>query len=207
MMEMPESAISANPASCGPCQLCCEVMRVESIAKPAFQRCEKQCSSGCSVYATRPTQCREFECGWLASQRAKIIAMPRELRPDRCGVVMDMNSSGTFIAHCKRPESWRIGPIRQWLLERARSALVLIEHGAGRCSRLKPDGSIVPAYFIGIDAETNNRMFAEGEEGREAAAKIAETVGDVEKLRIRMSEDGNAEGFMIDEENDDASAS
>lgn len=184
-------------AGCGPCQLCCTVMRVESIDKPAFQPCSKLCSKGCSIYDSRPRQCAEFQCIWLGSQAAEIIALPRELRPDRCGVVLDMNSSGTFIAHCKRPDSWRIGPIRAWLLDRARSAVVLIDHGGGRSSRLKADGELVPTYFLGIDAETNNRMFGEGEEGRAAADKIRETVGDPENLRIRMDPNGDAEGFVI----------
>jgi hypothetical protein len=117
---------------------------------------------------------------------------------------MDMNGAGTFIAHCKRPDSWRVGKIREWLLERAQSATVLIEHGGGRCSRLKPDGSTVPAYFLGIDAQTNNRLFGEGEEGRIASEKIGEILGDDHaKLRIKMDpESGQAEGFILEEGQD-----
>ena len=70
---------------CGPCQLCCEVVAVEPLDKPEHQRCRFQGARGCSIYEERPDCCRVFTCGWLAG------AIPRELRPDRCGAVFWSN--------------------------------------------------------------------------------------------------------------------
>jgi hypothetical protein len=70
-------------AECGECSLCCKVMAVHSIAKPAGRWCE-HCvpGSGCSIYAARPQDCRDFRCYWL------LVDGPPELRPDRVHMVI-----------------------------------------------------------------------------------------------------------------------
>ena len=59
---------------CGGCTLCCKVMGVPSISKPASQWC-KHCRTGfgCGIYETRPGECRNFICGYLS-----IPALPEE---------------------------------------------------------------------------------------------------------------------------------
>lgn len=81
------------PKSCGGCTLCCSTVPVEEIGLGAFTRCPKlryaidARGPGCSIYPTRPNSCKAWNCQWLAEED-----WPDELRPDRCGVVVDILS-------------------------------------------------------------------------------------------------------------------
>jgi hypothetical protein len=73
--------------SCGNCTLCCKLLRVPELAKPAGEWCSAcRRGQGCGGYARRPPSCRNFECFWLLDD-----GFPDELRPDRCGVVIAFN--------------------------------------------------------------------------------------------------------------------
>ena len=50
---------------CGSCSLCCKVMPVQELGKPAGQWCVHAVpGSGCAVHAARPATCRSFFCAW-----------------------------------------------------------------------------------------------------------------------------------------------
>ncbi len=52
---------------CGSCSLCCKVLRIEELDKPAGRWCS-HCTAGrdgCHIYDTRPPSCRSFHCSWL----------------------------------------------------------------------------------------------------------------------------------------------
>lgn len=52
--------------SCGTCTLCCKVLHVESLAKPAGRWCEHaRAGGGCAIHGRHPDDCRAFACGWL----------------------------------------------------------------------------------------------------------------------------------------------
>jgi hypothetical protein len=75
---------------CGGCTACCSTVPVEEISLPAFTRCPKLrpvgfAAPGCSIYPDRPRGCKVWNCQWLAEDD-----WPEELRPDRCGVVVDI---------------------------------------------------------------------------------------------------------------------
>lgn len=71
--------------SCGDCQLCCRLVPVKDIEKPAGVRCQHQRhGKGCAVYAKRPTSCVLWSCRWLADEKAELP------RPDRCHYVVDI---------------------------------------------------------------------------------------------------------------------
>lgn len=76
---------------CGACTLCCSVIPVDApeLKKRSFTACPHlrgvlHTSPGCGIYSTRPAACRVWSCLWLTSPD-----LPDELRPDRCGVVID----------------------------------------------------------------------------------------------------------------------
>jgi len=164
-----------NPGSCGSCSLCCTVMKVEmppEEPKPWGKPCQHLCSKGpgCSIYRDRPVACRDFECFWLTSQRWPALALPSGLRPDRCGVVVTVNSSGSIIVHCQYPASWKRSPIREWLVEKAAQTIVIIDHhGSDDALLLNPDGQTDPIFFLGIDPTTNNRLYGHVAGGAPAA--------------------------------------
>jgi hypothetical protein len=75
---------------CGACQLCCKLLPVPvtGLNKAAGERCRhSKAGKGCTIYATRPFECRTWACRWLADP--KTAGMPR---PDRCHYVIDMET-------------------------------------------------------------------------------------------------------------------
>jgi len=78
----------AGERECGPCSMCCRLLPVAQLDKPADQWCvhARPGRGGCAIYADRPPACRSFSCLWLTSPET----LPdEELRPDRCHAVFD----------------------------------------------------------------------------------------------------------------------
>lgn len=72
---------------CGDCQLCCKLVPVPAIEKPAGKRCKHaRTGKGCVIYDHRPFDCRSWSCRWLAD-RAHTEGMQR---PDRAHFVIDL---------------------------------------------------------------------------------------------------------------------
>ncbi len=158
MIEIPKPAHAA-PNVCGTCTLCCTLMKVTmEPPKPARERCGHCAVLGCGIYADRPEPCRTFECMWLASHRAPDFTMPDEMRPDRCGIVIDMNSVGTIIAHCEQADSWKREPMASLLRRYASRTLVMLELPTGSAT-LAADGSTEDLIRVGVDPITNNRLY------------------------------------------------
>lgn len=74
---------------CGDCQLCCKLLPVRSLGKPAGERCQHQSfAKGCSVYAQLhriSPECQLWNCRWLANDD-----MADQSRPDRSHLVVDL---------------------------------------------------------------------------------------------------------------------
>lgn len=76
--------------TCGGCTACCHTVPVGDLKLRAWQGCpfERRVPAhpvGCGIYATRPECCVAWNCQWLAQTN-----WPDHLRPDRCGVVVDI---------------------------------------------------------------------------------------------------------------------
>lgn len=77
---------------CGPCSLCCTVLRVDELAKLGGRSCLHQLAQGgCAVHASRPGICRAYRCAWLGG------AFEDGDRPDRLGAVLDLVPRGPVI--------------------------------------------------------------------------------------------------------------
>lgn len=124
--------------SCGDCTACCTVMGVKSIEKPAYTRCEKLVAlgsasaraSGCSIYTTRPDDCRDFSCLWLQDDGRVLRNMER---PDHVGLMFDVTQKDAkigqaLIARAVRPGAFN-EPAAKKLIERLakRSLIILID--------------------------------------------------------------------------------
>jgi hypothetical protein len=91
--------------SCGDCTLCCAVLEIEELKKPAGPKCGDCGEAGCRIYADRPQVCRDFECEWLMSRQ-----LPANFRPDRIGALfMEDYEFDEYRAVCApaRPLAWR----------------------------------------------------------------------------------------------------
>lgn len=105
----PPTRVSLVPGrNCGECSLCCKLPRIEAFDKPVGVWC-RHCApgrGGCTIYETRPAECRNFYCYWLTSP-----ALGDEWRPNKCK--MFLRSEGKLLAiHVdpSDPNAWRREP-------------------------------------------------------------------------------------------------
>lgn len=67
--------------------MCCRVLEIQSLDKPAGILCRHNTGRGCGIYLERPEACARWNCLWL-----RISALPDSLRPDRSGVMFSLDS-------------------------------------------------------------------------------------------------------------------
>lgn len=79
--------IASETRACGPCTLCCRVLEIQVLDKPAGVLCRHNTGTGCGIYRDRPEVCARWNCLWR-----RIDALPDGLRPDRSGVMFSLES-------------------------------------------------------------------------------------------------------------------
>ena len=142
---------------CGSCRLCCTIMGVDmapvsDFQKPVYTPCRHECKRGCAIYENRPTSCSSFECLWLFTQKLdRVVRMPKELRPDRTGVVIEVNTHGCFIAHCKTGPEWSREPMKHFLLQTCRNGTTVLVGHHETYFILNPDGTTEELIRVGVD--------------------------------------------------------
>jgi hypothetical protein len=96
---------------CGGCQLCCRLVPVAELHKPAGIRCgHARFGKGCTIHAARPVSCRTWSCRWLAD--AKTAGMPR---PDRCHYVIDKKADDMVFQQAAGAEPTSVHAIVVWV--------------------------------------------------------------------------------------------
>lgn len=101
--------------TCGGCTLCCKVMAVDELGKPARAWCPHcRIGQGCGIYETRPKSCIDFRCAWLAGIGAD------NLRPDKSKVVIAQSRETNMVVHVDpgSPDAWR-RPAAKQLINKA----------------------------------------------------------------------------------------
>lgn len=126
-----------NARSCGDCTLCCTLIPVEEIGKPANQRCRFQGFGCCTIYAQRPASCRLWNCRWLVNDDADDLP-----RPDAAGYVIDVlpdiirmrfgddepiiiETVQVWCDPAKR-DSWRTPEMLGWIERRAKNGIATL---------------------------------------------------------------------------------
>jgi hypothetical protein len=106
-------AVTSLPEkSCGECTLCCKVMAIETLEKPAGAWC-RHCRPGRGCLM-RPAECRDYACLWLIDNR-----LGPEWKPSKSKLVLTTSEDGIEI-RCDPgfPDAWHKEPyrnqIRQW---------------------------------------------------------------------------------------------
>ncbi len=104
---------------CETCTLCCKILSVEALQKPQGQWC-KHCDVGvgCRIYDERPSQCRDFYCGFLTLQE-----LSETWRPSKSKIVLVAELDGNRIAAYVDPgrvDAWRAEPfyskLKEWAI-------------------------------------------------------------------------------------------
>ncbi len=101
--------------SCEGCTTCCKLLSISELKKPAQTWCE-HCviGKGCSIYDSRPDDCRTFYCGWVLDGALGEAWNPRHSR-----IVVKFETNRIVIHVDKdRRDAWRKEPfhsqIRRW---------------------------------------------------------------------------------------------
>jgi hypothetical protein len=135
--------------ACGGCTLCCKLLPVRTLGKPANTRCQHQRNGkGCAVYhkAAFPAECAIWNCRWLgeADETAGLH------RPDRTGYVIDNMPDLIKLSDGEggereipaiqvwvdpaRPEAWRDKALWAYAEKQAKDhgEAMLVRFGSGR---------------------------------------------------------------------------
>jgi len=111
-----------NKNECGECTLCCTLLNVPLLNKPAGTPCEHLCDTGCSIYEERFAPCRKFECAWLKSN-ANVA-----LRPNNCGVIFFEKDGVMFGVADNRDTHYHIFTQIQQFIKQG-YGIVIVKHG------------------------------------------------------------------------------
>lgn len=113
---------------CGACNMCCRLLDVRSISKPAHMLCwHTTLHGGCVVHEKKLTDpalavCAGFKCVWLESQNLDESRRgARSMRPDQCHVmfVRDPDDPKLLWVHVdpRYRDAWRTSPVADYLEE------------------------------------------------------------------------------------------
>lgn len=110
VMTMPSPIVAGR--SCGTCTLCCRLPEIDLFDKPADAWC-RHCveGHGCSIYAGRPSVCRDFLCHWMTRE-----GLGAEWEPARSHMMIyGQGPQITVLADPDHPDHWRREPYRAQL--------------------------------------------------------------------------------------------
>lgn len=106
--------------NCGDCSLCCRLLPVRGIEKPANTRCQHQRhGKGCAVYGRvttplgaprMPLECKLWSCRWLVDEGTGDFR-----RPDRSHYVLDVMPDFIIAQDGPDAEKVRIEALQVWV--------------------------------------------------------------------------------------------
>jgi len=128
--------------SCGQCEACCFVMGIFETESAPFQFCKYQLSlhdmgGGCIGYANRPSECRNYRCGFLDPEEWPELSGGDQ--PDFRGIVFD-HQEGDFGPTCSAREVWPgaslVGRARELIKQiGARIPIYVVPYGSWKVGR------------------------------------------------------------------------
>lgn len=136
---------AAAGRECGDCGLCCKLLAVDEIGKPAGEWCAHFAPGrGCGIYDRRPTACATFQCLWL-----KQSELGPEWQPNKARFVLYFDGGGTQLVvnvDPTQPKAWRkepyLGTLRDWARHGIDSGVQVVVKIRQRVIALLPDREI-----------------------------------------------------------------
>jgi hypothetical protein len=106
--------------TCEGCSLCCKVLRVDWLSKPANQWCVHSVPQGCGIHGSHPDLCRAFFCLWIDDN-----SFGPEWKPEQSRFVMSRTASGKGLllnVDIETPDAWKAEPYYSTLKRLAQGA-------------------------------------------------------------------------------------
>ncbi len=159
---------------CGECSLCCKILRINVLEKPAGVWCHHFAKGqGCSIHASSPGECRRFQCYWTLSD-----VLGEEWRPDRSKLVIWSNTPARLIVDVDPafPNAWKrqpyYGQLKAWanrdlpapmevLIRIKERMLVLFPEGEVDLGPQQTERSISSGYHVEFGRKTPYAQFVE----------------------------------------------
>lgn len=168
---------------CGRCTMCCKLMSVDELDKPADVWC-LHCTvgTGCRIYADRPPTCRGFLCGYLA-----IDGIPEHWFPAKCKMVIQGDGPDRTVIRVDKakPGAWRAEPYYTDLKRTAAqggSKHQLLIYDGGRTWAMTPFADIDLGFVT--DAHVLVTVEEPGRGGRWAVEKLPASDPRVANLKV-----------------------
>lgn len=102
---------------CGKCSLCCKLLHVVELQKPADKWCEhcRPGYGGCLIHETRPPICRGYFCGWMTDKTVGDEWYPRYCHMVLSRTILDGINAVSVSVEQHHPWKWREEPYYQQL--------------------------------------------------------------------------------------------
>lgn len=111
-------------ADCGACNVCCRLLNIDSLSKPAHILCwNTTLHGGCKVHHEKPEVCSGFKCIWLESQDLEDTSRrgSRAMRPDQSHAMFVRDPTDPKLVWCHVDPNfrnvWREGQVADYLDE------------------------------------------------------------------------------------------
>jgi uncharacterized protein len=121
--------------------MCCKLPSVRALAKPPQKWCSHCAASrGCTIYETRPQECRDFYCGWMID-----ATIPQHWAPKLARMVMILKEKQIMVlVDNDRADIWQKAPyvddLRSWARHAAAGGRVLLLRAGRDTWALLPQG-------------------------------------------------------------------
>jgi hypothetical protein len=130
---------------CGSCMLCCKVLPIAELSKPAGIMCNHAVAGeGCGIRQRRPSACHRFFCGWRLDPN-----IGPEWKPEICGFVMWISSHYWALmvtVDPDRPLAWKAEPyysrLREWSARALEENKRIVAMVRGEATIILPDRDV-----------------------------------------------------------------
>jgi hypothetical protein len=178
-----------NVRQCGSCNLCCDILEVTAVAKPANELCKHwETGKGCTIYDHRPQMCRSFSCAWLQGH------FDDDWFPENAGIVVHFSERALNVqVDPSCPDRWRqepyFGKLRELSLNGIRMSgnpgyATLVVVGSDKFLLLGrtvvPEPTLFGTAFVPIAPETFHYWKARSQEH---ARRLHDRVAEIQRIQ------------------------
>jgi hypothetical protein len=126
--------------------MCCKVLRIEELEKPAGTWCRHVVmGKGCGIYENRPGVCQTFNCQWLLDP-----SLGAEWKPEKAKFVMYPDRNNTEVLNISvdpafpdaRTKPSFLPKIKQWVADGATLGRIVVVRVGTRLTVILPDRTV-----------------------------------------------------------------